>query len=149
MTQGDAGQPRAATGRLRAAKARTAKPKPRKPATPGATPRRASPRKQHYHVYVVELDDAVWNSVRFRKANPDYQLGKQFVYVGMTGLDPDVRFDKHKAGIQSNNYVLRFGLRLLPGLYAMYNPMPYEGARDMEVELGIALREAGYGVWQA
>jgi hypothetical protein len=27
--------------------------------------------------------------------------------------------------------------------------MPYEGARDMEVELAIGLREAGYGVWQA
>ena len=30
-----------------------------------------------------------------------------------------------------------------------YNPMPYEGARDMEVDLGIALRETGYGAWQA
>ncbi len=106
-------------------------------------------RRQHYHVYVVELSDEVWNIARFRKANPDYLLGKPFVYVGMTGLDPDLRFDKHKAGIQSNSYVRRFGLRLLPGLYSMYNPMPYEGARDMEVELGIALREAGYGVWQA
>ena len=106
-------------------------------------------RKQHYHVYVVELSDEVWNIARFRKSNPDYSLGKPFVYVGMTGLDPDLRFDKHKAGIQSNSYVRRFGLRLLPGLYTMYNPMPYEGARDMEVELGIALREAGYGVWQA
>ena len=107
------------------------------------------PRRQHYHVYVVVLADEVWNIARFRRANPDYQLGKPFVYVGMTGLDPDLRFDKHKAGIQASNYVRRFGLRLLPGLYAMYNPMPYEGARDMEVELGIALREAGYGVWQA
>lgn len=106
-------------------------------------------RKQHYHVYVVELSDEVWNLARFRKANPDYLLGQPFVYVGMTGLDPDLRFDKHKAGIQSSSYVRRFGLRLLPGLYTMYNPMPYEGARDMEVELGIALREAGYGVWQA
>lgn len=26
----------------------------------------------------------------------------------------------------------------------MYNPMPYEAAREMEVELGIGLREAGY-----
>ena len=40
-------------------------------------------------------------------------------------------------------------LRLLPELYEVYNPMPYDGARDMEVELAIALREAGYGVWQA
>jgi len=106
-------------------------------------------RRHHYHVYVVELSDQVWNVGRFRRANPDYQLGKPFVYVGMTGLDPDVRFDKHKAGIQANVFVRDFGIRLLPGLYAMYNPMPYEGARDMEVELAIGLREAGYGVWQA
>jgi hypothetical protein len=86
---------------------------------------------------------------RFRRANPDYALGKPFVYVGMTGLDPDVRFDKHKAGIQANGFVRDYGLRLLPGLYAMYNPMPYDAAREMEVELAIALREAGYGVWQA
>jgi hypothetical protein len=106
-------------------------------------------RRQHHHVYVVELSDEVWNVGRFRRANPDHQLGKPFVYVGMTGLDPDIRFDKHKAGIQANAFVRDFGLRLLPELYAAYNPMPYEAAREMEVELGIALREAGYGVWQA
>lgn len=108
----------------------------------------SAPRSHHYHVYVVLLDDAVWNITRFRAANPGYRLGQPFVYVGMTGLDPDLRFDRHKAGIQSNRYVRRFGLRLLPALYAMYNPMPYEAAREMEVELGIALREQGYGVWQ-
>jgi len=83
------------------------------------------------------------------RANPGYRLGMPFVYVGMTGLDPDLRFDRHKAGIQANRYVFEFGLRLLPQLYAVYNPMPYDGARDMEVELAIGLREAGYGVWQA
>ena len=106
-------------------------------------------RRHHYHVYVVELADAVWNEPRFRRANPDYELGKPFVYVGMTGIDPDVRFDKHKAGIQANRYVQHYGLRLLPGLYEVYNPMPYDGAKEMEVELAIGLREAGYGVWQA
>lgn len=106
-------------------------------------------KKDHHHVYVVELSDAVWNHARFRRANPGWQIGKPFVYVGMTGLDPDVRFDKHKAGIQASPYVRDHGLRLLPRLYALYNPMPYEAAREMEVELGIALREAGYGVWQA
>ena len=106
-------------------------------------------RRHHYHVYVVELSDRVWNVGRFRRANPGYELGKPFVYVGMTGLDPDVRFDKHKAGIQANGYVRDYGVRLLPGLYAVYNPMPYDAARELEVELAIALREAGYGVWQA
>jgi predicted GIY-YIG superfamily endonuclease len=106
-------------------------------------------RRHHHHVYVVELSDEVWNVGRFRRANPAYQLGKPFVYVGMTGLDPDVRLDKHKAGIQANGFVRDYGTRLLPALYAMYNPMPFEAAREMEVELAIALREAGYGVWQA
>jgi hypothetical protein len=100
-------------------------------------------------VYVVELARDVLYEPRFRKCNPGYVTGKPCVYVGMTGLDPDVRFDKHKAGIQANRYVREFGLRLLPELYACYNPMPYEGAREMEVELAIALREQGYGVWQA
>ena len=86
---------------------------------------------------------------RFRKANPDYDPTRPCVYVGMTGLSPDVRFDKHKAGIQSNIYAQKFGLRLLPALYECYIPMPYGGALDMEVELAIALREQGYGVWQA
>ena len=111
-------------------------------------PAPARPRSQHHSVYVVELDDRVWNLASFRKANPGHGLGKPCVYVGMTGLDPDLRFDRHKAGIQANRFVREYGLRLLPQLYAVYNPMPYHGACEMEVELGIALREAGYGVWQ-
>jgi hypothetical protein len=105
-------------------------------------------RRPHYHVYVVELGDEVWNVARFRRANPDHVLGKPFAYVGMTGLDPDVRFDKHKAGIQANRFVRDWGLRLRPDVYARFNPMPYEAAREMEVELGIALRRLGWGVWQ-
>lgn len=91
----------------------------------------------------------MWTEAAFRKSNPDHQLGKPFVYVGMTGLGPDLRFDKHKAGIQANRFVFKYGLRLLPALYEVYNPMPYEAAREMEVELAIDLREAGYGVWHA
>jgi hypothetical protein len=106
-------------------------------------------RRYHYHVYVIELSPDVLYESRFKKANPDYLDGKPCVYVGMTGLNPDLRFDKHKAGIQSNKYAKEYGLRLLPELYEMYNPMPYDGARDMEVELAIGLREAGYAVWQA
>ncbi len=106
-------------------------------------------RAHHYHVYVIELSAEAWNVASFRKANPDYMHLKPMVYVGMTGLDPDLRFDKHKAGIQANNFVRDHGLRLLPVLYEKYNPMSYDAARDREVELGIALRKAGYGAWQA
>ena len=120
------------------------------PAPPAAPKARKRPRRQHHHhVYVVLLADQVWNEPRFRKANPDYQLGKPFVYVGMTGLNPDLRLDKHKAGIQANRFVFSYGLQLLPALYEVYNPMPYTAAQEMEVELAISLREAGYGVWQA
>jgi len=106
-------------------------------------------RRPRYNVYVVELARDVLEVPRFMKANPGYTPGKPCVYVGMTGLDPDVRFDKHKAGIQANRYVQRFGLRLLPDIYEAYNPMTYDDARAMEVELAIDLRSGGYGVWQA
>lgn len=108
----------------------------------------AMPRHRH-HVYVVLLSLDVLDEPRFRQANPDYRFGKPCVYVGMTGLTPDVRFDRHKAGVKANRYVQQYGERLLPALYEVYNPMPYEAAREMEVELAIGLREAGYGVWQA
>ncbi|MDP2262786.1 MAG: hypothetical protein Q8K24_06485 [Hydrogenophaga sp.] len=106
-------------------------------------------RRPRHHVYVVELHSDVLRERKFRQGNPDYVDGKPCVYVGMTGLDPDVRFDRHKAGIQANAYVTKYGLRLLPDLYEGFNPMRYEDAQAREVEIGIDLRSAGFGVWQA
>jgi hypothetical protein len=104
--------------------------------------------RYRYNVYVVELSPEVLQLARFRRANPDYDVMKPCVYVGMTGLTPEQRFAKHKQGIRANRYVQRYGVRLLPELYAYANPMPYEGACEMEVELAIGLRDEGYGVWQ-
>ena len=59
------------------------------------------------------------------------------------------RFENHRKGVKSNRFAHQYGLRLLPGLYKFYNPMPYRAAQDLEVELAIGLREEGYGVWQA
>lgn len=101
-----------------------------------------------HNVYVVELSPEVLKEARFRRSNPGYDATKPCVYVGMTGLTPEERLKKHKQGIKSNRFVERYGVRLLPELYAYANPMPYEAARDMEVEIAIALREDGYGVWQ-
>ena len=116
------------------------------PAKPKPNKRRA---RHGHNVYVIELDGAVLNHARFRAANPNRDITKPCVYVGCTGLTPEKRFAKHKAGIQANSYVQRYGRRLLPALYAYANPMPYDAARDMEVELAIALQEQGYAVWQA
>ena len=100
-------------------------------------------------MYVIELHLDVLQEPAFRRCNPGYVAGRPCVYVGMTGLDPDVRFDKHMAGIQSNSYVRRYGLRLLPDLYEGFNPMRYAEAAAREVEIGIDLRANGWGVWQA
>jgi hypothetical protein len=114
-----------------------------------AAPQPAMSRRPHHHVYLIELHKDVLLDHKFRQCNPGYVDGKPCVYVGMTGLDPDVRFDKHKAGIQASSYVFKYGLCLLPDLYEGFNPMRYEDAVDKEIEVGIDLRSAGFGVWQA
>ena len=63
---------------------------------------------------------------------------------GISHFDQDIRFDEHKAGIQSNRFVREHGLRLMPQLYEMYNSMPYEGADEMEKELTTGLCDEGY-----
>ena len=125
--------------------------KSNKKKTAKAPAKKRAPRgkRARHSVYVIELDGRVLNHARFRAANPERDMLKPCVYVGCTGLSPEKRFAKHKAGIQANTYVQRYGLRLLPGLYAYANPMPYDAARDMEVELAIALQAEGYAVWQA
>ena len=106
-------------------------------------------RRHHHNVYVVLLSPRVLQEAKFRRCNPDYDATKPCVYVGMTGLDPDQRFDNHKAGIKANRFVQQYGLRLMTELFEQHNPMPYGDAQYMEVDLAIRLREAGYGVWQA
>ncbi len=102
----------------------------------------------HHNVYVVELDPSVRRNRRFMEANPDCSEDKPCVYVGMTGLTPEERFARHKSGIQCSWFVKKYGIRLLPELYAYLNPMPYEAAAEMEFDLAEDLRAAGYGVWQ-
>ena len=108
----------------------------------------SNPMRAKHFVYIIELENGVLNESKFKKANPNYVTGKPCVYVGMTGLDPDVRFDQHKAGIKTNKYAMKYGMRLLPEIYERLNPMPYGDAQYIEVDLAIRLRESGYGVWQ-
>ena len=102
--------------------------------------------EQHHSVYVVLLDAAAGKIRKVRAANPGRDPRKPCVYVGMTGLTPEERFENHNAGVKAASVVTRYGLRLLPELYAHLNPMPYEAAARMEVDLAEDLRRAGYTV---
>ena len=64
----------------------------------------------------------------------------------MTGLPVDHRFENHKNGYKAARVVERFGLRLLPALFAHLNPMPFEAAVEMEKDLAADLRAEGYTV---
>ena len=105
-----------------------------------------SSRRYHHHVYVIELSSDVWLEAKFHRANPQYRPGLRCVYVGMTGLTPEERFQNHKAGRKAARVVQQFGLRLLPQLYECFNPMPFEAAAQMERDLAEDLRKQGYTV---
>jgi len=100
----------------------------------------------HHHVYVVLLDSAAGKLRKVRAANPARVRDKPCVYVGMTGLTPEERFANHRQGIKDAWVVQRYGVRLLPELYAHLNPMPFEAAAQMEKDLAEDLRRAGYMV---
>lgn len=108
--------------------------------------RTEKPAEHHHNVYVVMLDPKAGKLRKVRAENPERDPRKPCVYVGMTGLRPEERFSNHKAGIKDASLVKRFGLRLLPELYAHLNPMPFEAAAQMEVDLAEDLRQAGYTV---
>ena len=101
---------------------------------------------EHHNVYVVLLDPAVGKIRAVRAANPKRDRKKPCVYVGMTGLAPAERFANHKAGTKAASVVTRYGSRLLPELFEHLNPMPYEAAAQMEIDLAEDLRRAGYTV---
>jgi hypothetical protein len=64
----------------------------------------------------------------------------------MTGMPVDHRFENHKNSYESARVVRKYGVRLMPELYEHLNPMPFEGAVQMELELAGDLRAAGYTV---
>ena len=95
---------------------------------------------------MVVLDPVAGRLRAVRAANPKRDPKKPCDYMAMTGLDPKERYANHKAGIKAALVVKRYGLRLLPELYTHLNPMPFEAAARMEMDLAEDLRRAGYTV---
>ena len=106
----------------------------------------ASSAGHHHSVYVVLLAPEAACLPEVRSANPTRDPSKPCVYVGMTGLSPDERFQNHKSGLKAARVVELFGVRLMPELYEVFNPMPFEAALEMERELAEDLRAQGYAV---
>ncbi|MDX1953766.1 MAG: hypothetical protein SFY81_16470 [Verrucomicrobiota bacterium] len=108
--------------------------------------RQAGEAGHHHHVYVVLLDSAVARHKSVLKLNPLRSPRQPCVYVGMTGLAPEERFQNHRNGIKSAWVVRRYGIRLLPEMYEYLNPMPFNAAAEMERELAEDLRRQGFTV---
>ena len=100
----------------------------------------------HHHVYVILLDAKAGQHPSVLLANPKRDPAKPCVYVGMSGLPPEHRFENHKHGYKAAWVVEKYGVRLLPELYEHLNPMPYDAALQMEMDLAEDLRRDGYTV---
>ena len=101
-----------------------------------------------YRVYVIELDRAVMQIRAFRERNPDARADKPCVYVGSTWLEPQKRFEQHKAGVKSNRFARKFGVKLRERL--MKHLQSYETralAMAAEKRCAERLRRRGYAVW--
>jgi hypothetical protein len=104
--------------------------------------------QKRFNVYVIGLNRAVLTHKKFLRENPQHLADKPCVYVGMTVLSPEERFQKHRTGIQACSFVTKYGECLKPRLYRRFNPMTFEEAQFMERELARRLRNRGYAVWQ-
>ena len=101
----------------------------------------------HHNVYVILLSKAALKDLSILRHNPARDPSKPAVYVGMTGLPVNHRFENHKNGYKSARLVRKYGVRLLPELYEHLNPMPYAKAQRMEIALAESLRKRGYLVF--
>ena len=81
------------------------------------------------------------------RAGTRVAMGQTIGYVGMTGLTPEQRFENHKNGKKSARIVRRCGERLVPKLYAHLNPMTFDEAAAMELQLAEELRARGFRVY--
>jgi hypothetical protein len=101
----------------------------------------------HHSVYAIELDRAVWKNRAFRERNPGGAVSG-CLYVGVTGLAPEARFERHLAGTQSGRFVRTHGRRLRLDLVEGFSRLPYRLAACMEPKLAAWLRAQGFAVWQ-
>jgi hypothetical protein len=103
-------------------------------------------REPRYSVYVVLVDEYVATLPQMRRRNPKRDPSKPYVYVGLTSLPLDRRFDFRRATPEHEWRVHKFGLRLMPELYDFLHPMTCKRALQTAKKLADDLRAKEFGV---
>jgi hypothetical protein len=103
-------------------------------------------REIRYSVYAVLLDGYVGTLPQMRRRNPQRDPSKPFVYVGLTSLPVNGRFDFRRATPEHEWRVYKFGVRLMPELYDFLPPMTCKRALQSAKKLADDLRAKGFGV---
>ena len=100
------------------------------------------------NIYVIQLDPSVLEKRAFKEKNPNYQSGKDCLYVGTSIYPPEKRFAQHKAGEGANRYAKKYGLKLLPELYRDRPILTANNYDEEERAYAEELRRQGHAVWQ-
>src|SRR5438132_14432214 len=82
----------------------------------------------HHHVYVVLLDAKTARHRSILRTNPKRDPAKPCVYVGISGLPPEHRFENHKHGYKPAWAAEKYRVRVMPEVYPDLNQMPYNVA---------------------
>ena len=101
----------------------------------------------HHSLYAVALDPAVLKVRAFKEKNPG-GAASGCLYIGVTGLPPETRFERHLEGTQSARLVKKYGVRLRMDLVEGFSKLPWKVAAAMEPKVAAWLRAQGFGVWQ-
>jgi hypothetical protein len=103
-------------------------------------------RELRYSVYVVLLEAYVGTLPQMRRRNPKRDPSKPFVYVGLTSLPVNRRFDFRRATPEHEWRLHKFGIRLMSELYDSFHPMTCKRALQTAKKLADDLRAKGFGV---
>jgi hypothetical protein len=97
-------------------------------------------RERRYSIYVVLLDPYIGTLPQMRRRNPKRDPSKPCVYVGLTSLPVNGRFDFRRATPEHEWRLHKFGVRLMPELYDSLRPMTCKQALQTAKELADDLR---------
>jgi hypothetical protein len=98
-------------------------------------------------LYVIDLKKSVLGRQSFKAANPDYVAGKPCVYVGVTYLTAQERFEQHMNGIRSSRIVRVYGKHVRVKDCRILLTMTRAHAEKKEAAYAARLRARGWGAW--